>query len=78
MTGYSPPSFHNLPSNDDILSEGSGIGDVSSPGCPTLRECAMADVQGRQSVPVETKDTRAQALSNAQADGEDLRQRWQH
>jgi hypothetical protein len=41
----------------------------------------MADVQGRQLVPVETEDThtppdpRAQALANAQAHGEDLHHR---
>jgi hypothetical protein len=44
----------------------------------------MADMQGRQPAPVETEDTHtlpdlcAQALANAQAHGEDLRQRRQH
>jgi hypothetical protein len=84
MTGYSPASSHNLFSNNDLLSEGSSIGDVSSPGYPALRECAMADVQGQQPVLVETEDMhtlpdlRAQALANTQAHGEDLRQRQQH
>jgi hypothetical protein len=44
----------------------------------------MAKMQGRQPAPVETEDMhtppdpRAQALANAQAHGEDLRQRRQH
>jgi hypothetical protein len=82
MTGYSAASFHDLFSDDDLLSEGSSIGDLSPLGCPALRECAMADMQGRQPVPVETEDTHtaldpcAQALANAQAHGEDLRWRW--
>jgi hypothetical protein len=70
MTGYGPASFHDLFSDDDLLNEGSSIGDVSFPSCPKLRECAMSDVQGRQPIPVETEDThtlpdlRAQALAN--------------
>jgi hypothetical protein len=47
MTGYSLASFHDLFSDDDLLSEGSSVGDVSSFGCPALRECTIADVQGR-------------------------------
>jgi hypothetical protein len=46
MTGYSPASFHDLFSNDDLLSEGSSIDDMSSPGYLALRECAMVNVQG--------------------------------
>jgi hypothetical protein len=71
MTRYSPASFHDLFSDDDLLSEGSSVDDLSPLGCPALRECAMADVQGRQPVPVETEDTHAppdphaQALANA-------------
>jgi hypothetical protein len=57
MTGYGPASFHDLLSDDDLLTEGSSIGDVSSLGCPVLRECVMADVQGPQPVLVETWDT---------------------
>jgi hypothetical protein len=71
ITGYSPASFHDLFSDDDLLSEGSGIGDVSSPGCPALQECAMADVQGRKLVPVENEDTHTppdlRALAHANA-----------
>jgi RNAse (barnase) inhibitor barstar len=40
MTGFSPASFHDLLSNDDLLMEDSSVRDVS------LWECAMADVQG--------------------------------
>jgi hypothetical protein len=47
MTGYGPVSFHDLLDNDDLLSEGSSFGDVSSLGCPALRECDMADVHVR-------------------------------
>jgi hypothetical protein len=81
MTGYGPASFHDLLSDDDPLTEGSSVGDVSSLGCLALRECAMVDVQGPQLVPVETGDTQTpphlceQALANAQAHGKDLRQR---
>jgi hypothetical protein len=70
-TGYSPPSFHDLLSDDDLLTEGSSIGDISSLGCLVLRVCVMADVQGPQPVPMETGDThtppdpRVQALANA-------------
>jgi hypothetical protein len=84
MTGYGPTTFHDLFSDDDLLSEGSSVGDMSSPGYPALREYTVADVQGRQPVPVETEYThtlpgpRAQALANAEAHGEDLRQRRQH
>jgi hypothetical protein len=46
MMGYSPISFHGLFFDDELLSEGSSGGDVSSRGYPVLRECAMADVQG--------------------------------
>jgi hypothetical protein len=56
MTGYSPASFHNLFFDDDLLSKGSNVGDVSSPGYPALRECTMADVQGRRLVLVEIED----------------------
>jgi hypothetical protein len=78
MMGYSPASLHDLFSDNDLLSEGSNIGNVLSPGCPVLRECTMADIQGRQPVSVETEDTltppdpSAQALANAQVHGEDL------
>jgi hypothetical protein len=44
MTGYGLASFHNLLSDDDLLTNGSSIRDVLSLGCPALRECAMADV----------------------------------
>jgi hypothetical protein len=37
MIGYSPASFHDLFSDDDLPSEDSSIGEVSSPGCPALR-----------------------------------------
>jgi hypothetical protein len=37
MMGYSPASFHNLLSEDDLLAKGSSVGDVSSPGYPVLR-----------------------------------------
>jgi hypothetical protein len=47
MTGLGPASFHDLFSDDDLLSEGSSVGNVSSLGCPVLRECAMADVRGQ-------------------------------
>jgi hypothetical protein len=57
MTGYGPASFHDLLSDDDLLTEGSSVGDVSSLTCPMLRECAMADVQWPQVVPMETDDT---------------------
>jgi hypothetical protein len=79
MTGYGPASLHDLFSDDGLLSEGSSISDLSPLGCPALLECAMAEVQGRQLVPMETEDMhtppdpRAQALVNAQAHGEDLR-----
>jgi hypothetical protein len=36
MTGYSPASFHDLYSDDDLMSEGSSIGDLSPFGCPAL------------------------------------------
>jgi hypothetical protein len=79
MTGYGPASFHCLRSNDDHMSEGSSIGDLSPLDCPALRECTMVDVQGKLPVPVEIEDAhtpqgpRAQALANAQAYTEDLR-----
>jgi hypothetical protein len=57
MMGYGPASFHNLLSNNDLLAEGSSIRDLSSPGYPVLRECAMADMQGQRPDPVETEDT---------------------
>jgi hypothetical protein len=78
MMGYGPASFQDLCSDDDLLTEGSSVGDVSSLGCPVLRECIMVDVQGPQLVPVGTEDTHTppdplpQALANAQAHGEDL------
>jgi hypothetical protein len=78
MMRYGPASFHNLFSDDDLLSEGSSVGDLSPLGCPTLQECAMVDMQGRQPVPVETEDThtppdpRTQTVANAQAHGENL------
>jgi hypothetical protein len=84
MTGYSPASFHDLLSDYNLLSEGSSVCNMLSPSCPALRECAMADVQGRQPVLVETEgthtppDLRAQAMANTQAHGEDLRRRLQH
>jgi hypothetical protein len=56
MTGYGPASFHDLFSDDDLLSEGSSVGDLSPLGCPALQECAMVDVQGCLPVPVETED----------------------
>jgi hypothetical protein len=57
MMGYGPASFHDHFSDDDLLSEGSSVGDVSSPICPALREYAMADMLRRQPVLVETEDT---------------------
>jgi hypothetical protein len=54
MMGYSPALFHDLLSDDDLLIEGSSVGDVSSLGYPMLRECIMVDVQGPQPVLVET------------------------
>jgi hypothetical protein len=57
MTGYGPALFHDLLSDDDLLTEGSSIGDVSSLNCPTLRECTVVDVQGPQTVLLETGDT---------------------
>jgi hypothetical protein len=57
MTGYGPASFHDLFFDDDLLSEGSSVGDLSSPGSPALRECAMADVQRQLPALVYTKDT---------------------
>jgi hypothetical protein len=80
MTGYGLALFHDLLSDNDLLTEGSSVWDVSSLGCPVLWECVMADVQGPQPIPVETGDTHtspdpsAQALANAQVPGEDLRQ----
>jgi hypothetical protein len=84
VTGYDPTSFHDLLSNDDLLMEGSSVGDAMSLSYPTLRECTMADVQGPQAVPMEIgdmhtpPDLRTQALANAQTHGEDLRQQRQH
>jgi hypothetical protein len=84
MPGYSPASFHDLFSNDDLLTEGSTVKDVSSLGCPALRESAIVDVQGQPMVPADTEDThtppdpRAQALANTQMHGEDLRQQRHH
>jgi hypothetical protein len=46
VTGYSPTLFHDLFSDNDLLSEGSNVGDVLSPSYPALREFAMADVHG--------------------------------
>jgi hypothetical protein len=57
MTGYGPTSFHDLLSDDDLLTEGSTIGNVSSLGYPMLQECIMADVQGPQPVLVKIGDT---------------------
>jgi hypothetical protein len=83
MMGYGPTSFHDLFCDDDLLIEGSSV--ILSPlRYLALRECAMADVQGQQPVPVETEDMhtlpdpRTQALANAQVHGEDLRQQRQH
>jgi hypothetical protein len=56
MTRYGPLSFHDHFSDDDLLSEGSSVGDLSPLGFPALRECVMADVQGRQPIPVEIED----------------------
>jgi hypothetical protein len=56
MTGYNTALFHDLFSYDDLLSEGSSVGDLSYPGCPALRDCAMADVQWQLPAPAETKD----------------------
>jgi hypothetical protein len=70
MTRDGPASFHDLFSNDDLLSEGYNIGDVSTLSCPALRECTMADAPGQMAVPEETEDTHtppdphAQALAN--------------
>jgi hypothetical protein len=71
VTGYGLALFHDLFSDDDLLSEDSSVGDLSSPGCPALRECANADVQGQLLAPV---DPRAQASTIAPAHAEDLRQ----
>jgi hypothetical protein len=71
MMGYGPASFHDLLSDDDLLTKGSSIRNVSSLGCPALWECSMADVQGPQPISVETRDTHTsqgpcvQALANA-------------
>jgi hypothetical protein len=84
MMGYGPASFHDLFFDDEPLSEGSSVSDLLPLGCPALQEYGMADVQGRQPFPVETEDTHtpldphAKAQANAQAQGEDLRQRRQH
>jgi hypothetical protein len=67
MTGYGPASFHDLLSDDDLLTEGSSVGDVSSLGCPALRECAMAHVQEPQLVLLETGDTHTPPDPRAQA-----------
>jgi hypothetical protein len=83
MMGYGPAPFHYLFSDDDLLSEGSSVGDVSTLDCPALQECTMADAPGQLPVLVETEDThtppdpRAHALANAQVHGEDIRQRRQ-
>jgi hypothetical protein len=66
-----PTSFHDILSDDDLLSEGSSVSNLSPLGCPMLWECTMVDMQGRQPVPVETEDThtppdpRVQAMANA-------------
>jgi hypothetical protein len=70
MTRYGPASFHDLFSDDDLLSEGSSVGDISPLGCLALREYTMVDVQGQLPVPVRSRihtshRTRAQALANA-------------
>jgi hypothetical protein len=57
MTGYGSASFHDLFCDNNLLSEGSSVNDLSPLGCPALSECAIADVQGRLLVSVETKDT---------------------
>jgi hypothetical protein len=57
ITGYGPTLFHDLLSDDDLLTEGCSVRDVSFLGSPMLWQCVMADVQGLQSVPVETEDT---------------------
>jgi hypothetical protein len=44
ITRYGPISFHDLFSDDNLLSEGSGVGDVSSLDCPVLQECARTTV----------------------------------
>jgi hypothetical protein len=36
MMGYGPASFHDLLSDDDLLSEGSSVEDVLSLGYPVL------------------------------------------
>jgi hypothetical protein len=80
MTRYGPASFHDLFSDDNLLSKGSSVGDLSPLGYPALRECTMADVHGQLPVPAETEDThtlpdpRAQALAKAEVHGEELRQ----
>jgi hypothetical protein len=38
MMGYGPASFHDLLSDDELLTHGSSVGNVSSLGCPVLRE----------------------------------------
>jgi hypothetical protein len=60
LTRYGPASFHDLLSDDDLLAEGSSVGDVSSPSYLGLRECAMADIQGQWSDPAETEDMHTQ------------------
>jgi hypothetical protein len=57
MMGYGPTSFYYHFSNDNLLSQGSSIGDLSPLSCPALQEYTMVDVQGRLPVPVETEDT---------------------
>jgi hypothetical protein len=44
MTGYSPASFHDLFFYDDLLSEGSSVGDLSPLGYPALWEYGCAGV----------------------------------
>jgi hypothetical protein len=83
MTGYGAALFHDLFSDDNLLGKGSSVIDLLPLGYPALWECTMADEQGLQQVLVETENThtlpdpRAQALANAQAHDEDLRQGWQ-
>ena len=82
MVGFVPVVYHELPDNEGE-SDGSSIGDVVSRHHPS-RECAMADGPAQPPVVAESAqthtppDTRAEALTSAQAHAEELRQRRQN
>jgi hypothetical protein len=92
MTGYGPASFHDLFSDDDLLSEGSsvgiclggGAGRLVAPWLSRVVGICLGGGAGRLPIPLEIEDKNtlpdpcAQALANTQAHGEDLRQRQHH